>query len=142
MVAERDAVDRYVAACLQDRIGATFSARITGVTKFGLFVTLSETGADGLVPVSELGREYYALDETNKALVGVESGTTYKFGREVQVKLREAVPITGGLIFDMVSKGEPGKPPKGGRGRSSGRGGSRSGTKGGRGKKHARKRRS
>ena len=139
MVAERDAVDRYVAAYLEDRVGATFKARITGVTKFGLFVTLAETGADGLVPVSELGREYYALDERTKSLVGVESGNTYKFGREVDVKLREATPVTGGLIFDMVSKGEPGKPPKGG-GR---RGGSdrRSGAKGGRGKKHGRRRR-
>ena len=134
MVAERDAVDRYVAAYLQDRVGATFTARITGVTKFGLFVTLKDTGADGLVPVSELGREYYALDEKTKSLIGVESGRTFKFGREVEVKLREATPVTGGLIFDMVSKGEPGKPPKGG-----GRRGPRSGKKGGRGKKHSRR---
>jgi ribonuclease R len=138
MVAERDAVDRYVASFLKDRIGATFTARITGVTKFGLFVTLTETGADGLVPVSELGREYYALDEKTKSLIGVESGRTFRFGREVQVKLREATPVTGGLIFDMMSKGEPGKPPKGGSGR--GRGGPRSGAKGSRGKKHARRR--
>ncbi|MGB6231741.1 MAG: ribonuclease R [Litorimonas sp.] len=137
MVAERDAVDRYIAAYLKDRVGATFKARITGVTKFGLFVTLNETGADGLIPISELGREYFALDEQTKSVVGVESGTTYKFGREVEVKLKEATPVTGGLIFDMVSKGEPGKPPKGG---SRGRGGSRSGAKGGRGKKHRRKR--
>ena len=135
MVAERDAVDRYVAAYLSDRVGATFAARITGVTKFGLFVTLKETGADGLVPVSELGREYYALDESIKSLVGVESGRTYRFGREVQVKLVEATPVTGGLIFDMISKGEPGKPPKNTR-RQNGR----SGPKGGRGKKHGRRR--
>jgi ribonuclease R len=139
MVAERDAVDRYIAAYLKDRVGANFKARITGVTKFGLFVTLSETGADGLIPISELGREYFVLDEQTKSVIGSESGTTYKFGREVEVKLKEATPVTGGLIFDMVSKGEPGKPPKGGRGRSGG--GSRSGGKGGRGKKHARKRR-
>lgn len=137
MVAERDAVDRYIAAYLKDRVGATFKARITGVTKFGLFVTLSETGADGLIPISELGREYFALDEKTKSVIGVESGTTYKFGRQVEVKLKEATPVTGGLIFDMVSKGEPGKPPKGG---NRGRGGSKSGKKGGRGAKHKRKR--
>lgn len=139
MVAERDAVDRYIAAYLKDRVGATFKARITGVTKFGLFVTLSETGADGLIPISELGREYFALDERTKSVIGVESGTTFKFGRQVEVKLKEATPITGGLIFDMASKGEPGKPPKGG---NRGRAGSRSGKQGSRGAKHKRKRRS
>ena len=138
MVAERDAVDRYIAAYLKDRVGGTFTARITGVTKFGLFVTLSETGADGLIPISELGREYFALDERTKSVIGVESGTTFKFGREVKVRLKEATPVTGGLIFDMISKGEPGKPPKGA---MRGRGGSHSGKKGGRGAKHKRRRR-
>jgi ribonuclease R len=137
MVAERDAVDRYIAAYLKDRVGATFKARITGVTKFGLFVTLSETGADGLIPISELGREYFALDERTKSVIGVESGTTFKFGRQVDVRLKEATPVTGGLIFDMVSKGEAGKPPKGS---SRGRGGNRSGKKGSRGAKHKRRR--
>lgn len=137
MVAERDSVDRYIAAYLKDRVGATFKARITGVTKFGLFVTLSETGADGLIPIRDLGKEYFLLDERTKSVIGTESGTTYKFGREVEVKLKEATPVTGGLIFDMVSKGEPGKPPKGG---NRGRGGSRSGEQGSRGSKHRRKR--
>jgi hypothetical protein len=58
MAAERDATDRYIAAFLADRVGATFTGRITGVTRFGLFVKLDETGADGLVPVSTLGEEY------------------------------------------------------------------------------------
>lgn len=142
MVAERDATDRYVADYLKDRVGAVFKARITGVTKFGLFVTLAETGADGLVPISELGREYFALDEKTKSVIGVESGTTFKFGRVVDVKLTEATPVTGGLIFRMVSKGEPGKPPKNaGRGSGGGRGGNRSGKSGSRGAKHRRKRR-
>ena len=59
MAAERDATDRYVAAFLADRVGAEFEGRITGVTRFGLFVRLAETGADGLVPVSSLGGEYF-----------------------------------------------------------------------------------
>lgn len=138
MTAERDAVDRYVADHLKDQVGATFKARINGVTKFGLFVTLSETGADGLIPISELGKEYFVLDEKTKSVIGAESGTTFKFGRQVDVKLVEATPVTGGLIFKMVSKGEPGKPPQG---RSRGRSSGRSGKKGGHGKKHARKRR-
>jgi ribonuclease R len=112
MVAERDAKDRYIAAYLADRVGAVFDARITGVTKFGLFITLDETGADGLIPARNLGREYFAFDEKNRALIGVESGDTYRFGRPIKAKLEEATPITGGLTFEMVSKPEKGKPPK------------------------------
>ncbi len=133
MVAERDAKDRYVAAYLADRVGAEFDARITGATKFGLFITLKETGADGLIPARSLGHEYFAFNEKTKALVGVESGDTYKFGRAIKVKLEEATPVTGGLIFEMVSKPEKGKPPKRNhRSASSGRS---------RGAKHKRKRR-
>lgn len=112
MVAERDAKDRYIAAYLEKHIGAEFDARITGVTKFGLFITLDETGADGLIPARSLGQEYYAFDEKRKTLTGVESGSTFKFGRQVRVRLQEATPVTGGLVFEMLSKGEPGKAPK------------------------------
>ena len=103
MVAERDAKDRYIAAYLADRVGAIFDARITGVTKFGLFITLDETGADGLIPARNLGYEYFAYNEKTRALVGVESGDTYRFGRAIKAKLEEATPITGGLVFEMVS---------------------------------------
>ncbi len=112
MVAERDAKDRYIAAYLEKHIGADFDARITGVTKFGLFITLDETGADGLIPARSLGQEYFAFDEKKKALTSVESGQTFRFGRQVKVRLKEATPVTGGLVFDMLSKGEPGKAPK------------------------------
>ena len=112
MSAERDAKDRYIAAYLQDRIGAVFEARLTGVTKFGLFITLDETGADGLIPTRSLGREYSVFDERRKALIGAETGGTFRFGRQVKVKLIEATPVTGGLVFEMLSKPEPGKKPK------------------------------
>jgi len=110
MAAERDAMDRYVAAFLEDRVGATFDGRITGVTRFGLFVRLAETGADGLVPVSSLGNEYFTHDDRAHALVGERSGQRYTLGRSVQVKLKEATPITGGLLFEMLSDAEPRDP--------------------------------
>ena len=106
MAAERDAMDRYVAAFLEDRVGATFEGRITGVTRFGLFVRLAETGADGLVPVSSLGNEYFTHDDRAHALVGERSGQRFTLGRAVQVKLKEATPITGGLLFEMLSEAE------------------------------------
>ena len=110
MAAERDAMDRYVAAFLEDRVGATFEGRITGVTRFGLFVRLAETGADGLVPVSSLGNEYFTHDDRAHALVGERSGQRFTLGRAVQVKLKEATPITGGLLFEMLSEAEPRDP--------------------------------
>jgi len=104
MAAERDATDRYVAAFLADRVGAEFDGRITGVTRFGLFVRLNETGADGLVPVSKLGGEYFVHDDRAHALVGERTGARWPLGMAVQVKLAEATPITGGLVFEMLSE--------------------------------------
>ena len=110
MAAERDAIDRYVAAFLEDKVGATFEGRITGVTRFGLFVRLTETGADGLIPVSTLGDDYFVHDDHLHALVGERSGVRWRLGRQVCVKLREATPITGGLLLEMLS--EPEAPDK------------------------------
>ena len=110
MAAERDAMDRYIAAFLEDRVGATFTGRITGVTRFGLFIRLDETGADGLVPVSSLGNEYFTHDDRSHALVGERSGLRWTLGRTVEVKLREATPVTGGLLFEMLSDPAPRDP--------------------------------
>ena len=108
MAAERDATDRYIAAFLADRVGAEFTGRITGVTRFGLFVKLDETGADGLIPVSSLGEEFFVHDERMHALVGERTGKRWPLGMLVDVRLREATPVTGGLLFEMLS--EPAAP--------------------------------
>ncbi|MBA4805891.1 MAG: ribonuclease R [Brevundimonas sp.] len=110
MAAERDAMDRYIAAFLEDRVGATFPGRITGVTRFGLFVRLEETGADGLVPVSSLGDEYFTHDDRSHALVGERTGRRWTLGRSVEVRLVEATPVTGGLLFEMLSEPDPRDP--------------------------------
>jgi ribonuclease R len=107
MAAERDATDRYVAAFLADRVGAEFVGRITGVTRFGLFIRLTETGADGFVPISTLGAEFFVHDEKAHALVGQDTGARWRLGRSVEVRLREATPITGGLVLEMLSDPEP-----------------------------------
>ncbi|HEY3796927.1 MAG TPA: ribonuclease R [Caulobacteraceae bacterium] len=109
MAAERDATDRYVASFLSERVGAEFQGRITGVTRFGLFVRLEETGADGLIPISSLGGEYFIHDEAAHALVGDRTGATWRLGRTVEVRLKEATPITGGLVFEMLSDPESGE---------------------------------
>jgi len=87
------------------------------VTRFGCFVKLKETGADGLCPVSKLGSEYFVHDEAAHALVGQQTGARYRLGMAVTVRLVEATPVTGGLLFDILTPPEPGKPPKGRTGR-------------------------
>jgi len=110
MAAERDATDRYIAAFLSDRVGATFNGRITGVTRFGLFVKLDETGADGLIPISSLGAEFFVHDERMHALVGERTGKRWPLGLNVEVKLVEATPVTGGLLFEMLTEPLPADP--------------------------------
>ena len=107
MAAERDATDRYVAAYLAERQGAEFDGRITGVTRFGLFIRLAEVGADGLAPVSTLGDEYFIHDERTHALVGERTGRRWRLGAQVRVRLEEATPLTGGLLFSVLSDPEP-----------------------------------
>lgn len=103
MAAEREATDRYLAGYLEHREGAVFEARIRGVTKFGLFVMLDETGADGFIPMRNLGFERFRFEEARHSLIGETTGGIYRLGQSVTVRLIEATPIRGGLVFDMES---------------------------------------
>ncbi len=103
MKAERETADRLIAHFLADRIGNIFEARISGVTRAGLFVKLADTGADGLIPIRSLGTEYFKYDETRHALVGSRSGSMHKLGDVVEVRLVEAVPLAGALRFELLS---------------------------------------
>jgi ribonuclease R len=105
MAAERETADRLIAAHLADRIGATFSGRVAGVTRSGLFVRLADTGADGFVPVSSLQGDFYHHVEALHALVGKRTGETFSLGDAVEVRLVEAVPSAGALRFEMLSEG-------------------------------------
>ena len=105
MKAERETADRLIAHFLADRIGATFQGRISGVTRSGLFVKLSDTGADGLIPIRTLGTEYFNYDETRHALVGTRSGAMHRLGDVVDVRLVEAAPVAGALRFELLSEG-------------------------------------
>ncbi len=102
MTAERDTNDRYLAAFLADRVGSEFAGKISGIQKFGAFVRLTQTGADGLIPVREIGHEFFQYDRTAQTLMGAESGLMLSVGDEVTVRLTEAVPVTGGLILDLL----------------------------------------
>jgi ribonuclease R len=105
-LAERDAVDRYLAAFMADRVGVHFPARVSGVTRFGLFVTLEENGANGIVPMSALPDDQWFHEDAAMRLIGRRTGLTFTLGQEVEVRLAEAVPRTGSLTFDLM-QGDP-----------------------------------
>ncbi len=113
MEAERDTIDRYVAAWLSERVGETFQTRITGVQGFGFFATIQGMGGDGLVPVSTLGREYFRYDEAAQALIGEDSGTRYEVGQRLELKLGEANALTGALKFEIPHGEGGGIEPRG-----------------------------
>jgi ribonuclease R len=118
MTAERETADRLVAAYLADRIGARFQARVSGLVRTGLFVRLIETGADGFVPASSIGHEYFYHDESRQALVGEDTGLAYRLGDPVEVRLVEAIPTAGALRFEMLSEGRSvGAKPRSGAGK-------------------------
>jgi ribonuclease R len=103
MAAERDSTDRYVAAYMENRIGDAFDARVTGVTGFGLFVRLPETGAEGLVPIRSLGYEFFRHDTRRHALIGESNGRNIWLGTILRVSLMESAPLTGGLRFELAN---------------------------------------
>ena len=123
MVAERDTTDRYLASYLSERVGNEFSGRISGIARFGAFVKLDETGADGLLPMRSLGREYFHFDQDAGTLMGSDTGMMISVGQRVTVRLSEAVPVTGGIALELLTL-EGDAISQGGKGGKRGRGGS------------------
>ena len=105
-LAERDAVDRYLAAYMAERVGDMFDARISGVTRFGLFVTLEANGASGIVPLASLPDDRWQLDEAGHRMAGRSTGLTFSLGQAVEVQLASATPRTGGMVFRLM-QGDP-----------------------------------
>jgi ribonuclease R len=101
MDAERETIDRYVAAYLADRVGQIVQCRITGVQSFGFFATVEGLGGDGLLFVRDLGNEYFRFDEAAKTLTGDDSGDTFRIGQRLDLRLADANPVTGSLRFEL-----------------------------------------
>jgi len=111
MEAERETIDRYVAAYLSDRVGQAVDVRVTGVSNFGLFATVEGIGGDGLLGVRDLGGEYFRFDEAARTLTGEDTGEAYSLGQRLRLRLAQADPVSGALRFELpgvaVSLAEP-----------------------------------
>lgn len=103
MLAERDTVDRYLAAFFSDRLGLEVLGTISGVARFGIFVKIDESGADGLVPVSTIGNEYFRYNREKQVLVAERTGLVLGLGKRVLVRLVETNALTGGLTLQLIS---------------------------------------
>ena len=121
MMAERDTTDRYLAAFLSERVGADFTGRVSGIARFGVFVRLDETGADGLIPMRNLGHEYFHFDRDAGELVGADTGTVIALGDRVVVRLAEAAPVTGGIALELITHDGKKLPQGSGKGRPRGK---------------------
>jgi ribonuclease R len=139
MVAERDTTDRYLASFMAERVGNEFSGRISGIARFGIFVKLDETGADGLVPIRSLGREYFEHDAETQTLRGTESGTVIGLGQRAVVRLSGATPATGGILLELLELEDSKLQKRPGR-RKNGYSGSKRGSPKGKSRKVTRKR--
>jgi ribonuclease R len=106
MAAERETIDRLIAFYMSEQIGEIFEGRIAGVTRSGLFVKLHESGADGFIPASTIGADYYRFEESLHALIGNRTGETFRLGDPVSVRLLEAAPIAGALRFELITNGK------------------------------------
>ncbi|WP_300056631.1 ribonuclease R [uncultured Roseobacter sp.] len=125
MIAERDTTDRYIASYLSERVGDEFSGRISGIARFGVFVKLDDAGADGLVPMRSIGREYFHYDAEAGTLMGADTGLMISLGQRVTVRLAEATPVTGGIALELLAlegdaipqgrRSPAGRPPRRGR---------------------------
>jgi ribonuclease R len=109
MAAERETMSRLIAQYLSAQVGASFEGRISGVIKSGLFVRLDETGADGFIPASTIGADYYRHDERQQAMIGERTGERFRLGDRVTVRLLEAAPMAGALRFELLSEGDRAK---------------------------------
>ncbi|MEM7631436.1 MAG: ribonuclease R [Pseudomonadota bacterium] len=103
MTAERDTTDRYLAAYLSERVGDEMEGRVAGIAKFGIFVKLDASGADGLVPMRAIGAEYFHFDREENTLMGSDTGLVIRLGMRATVRLAEAVPVTGGIALDLLA---------------------------------------
>ncbi|MEL6619185.1 MAG: ribonuclease R [Pseudomonadota bacterium] len=103
MAAERDTTDRYLAAYLSERVGDEMEGRVAGIAKFGVFVKLDDSGADGLVPIRTIGAEYFHFDRDDNTLMGSDTGLVIRLGQRATVRLAEAVPVTGGIALELLA---------------------------------------
>ncbi len=102
--AERDLTARYLSLYLKPLTGTEFEVKISGLTNAGIFVRIENLGAEGLIPMRSLPKDYYVLLDAGSCLKGTANKLKFRFGQTLSAVLCEAAPESGGLIFRYVGK--------------------------------------
>ena len=100
--AARESQKVKMAQLMEQHVGESFSGVVTGVARYGLFVRLDETCAEGLLPIRALGEEWFAYDEGRMCLTGEASGTVWRLGRRVAVTVAGCNPERGQIDFSLA----------------------------------------
>jgi ribonuclease R len=101
--ASRDVEQWLKCFYMQDKVGETFAGTISGVASFGVFVTLDGLNIDGLLHVTELGRDYFHFDATRHALIGERGGRIFQLAGRLDVKIARVDLETSRIDFALPS---------------------------------------
>jgi VacB/RNase II family 3'-5' exoribonuclease len=101
--AERASKKFMQALYLRRHIGEEFAGRVSGVTKFGLFVVLIDNHCEGMVSIRSMEGDSYAFDETAYAIIGQRSNEIYRLGDEINVRVLNADPLNRQIDLELVS---------------------------------------
>ncbi|MFW0777370.1 MAG: ribonuclease R [Rickettsiales bacterium] len=101
MMAEREASDRYKVSYMTQHIGNTFAGAISGLNEYGLYITLSDNGVTGFVPVRNLSGDFFRYDKKHSCFIGARTRQEYAIGMPLMIRVQEANSMTGSLIFEI-----------------------------------------
>ncbi|MDK6725491.1 ribonuclease R [Neisseria mucosa] len=107
--ASRDVENWLKTYYMRDKVGEIFEGKISGMTNFGLFVTLDGIHIDGLVHISDLGEDYFNFRPEIMAIEGERSGIRFNMGDKVSVRVARADLDTSKIDLTLISGGSSGK---------------------------------
>ncbi len=90
MNAERDSIKYKMVEFMADKIGNTYDAHISGIQSYGIYAQIDETHCEGMIPIRDLGNDYYDFDEKNYMIVGRRHHTKYQLGDPIRIQVARA----------------------------------------------------
>ncbi len=102
--AERTSVKYKQAEFLSDKLGETFPALISGVSKWGIYAEIEGNKCEGMIPIGSLQGDYYMLDEDNYQVIGRRFGKTYKLGMPVTIRVKHVDMLKKLIDFELVDE--------------------------------------
>jgi ribonuclease R len=99
--AERESIKYKQAEYLSDKIGQDFVGKISGISKWGIYVLIDDNKCEGLVRIESINDDFYTLDEDNYQIIGREFGKVYQLGQQVKVRIKKVNMIKKQIEFTL-----------------------------------------